>query len=88
MNRQCTQCQHGEMAHIERGCYGLGGREGGHVAVCNCPGFCARDLAAKELAIMLIEEGEPRGQIGDASVGDEYSTIREHLGQIMEKASQ
>ena len=88
MNRACTQCTHGEMAHAGRVCYALGGTEGGYAPVCDCCGFSARDLTAKEVAIMLLEEGEPRGQIGDASVSDEYGEIREHLGKIMEKASQ
>jgi hypothetical protein len=87
MNRQCTECKHKEMVHTGHGCYGKGGADGGHVAVCDCTGFCARDLSVQEVAIVLLEEGEPRGQIGDASVGDEFSAIREHLGKIMEKAS-
>lgn len=86
--RTCTQCKHNEMVHTGRGCYALGGTEGGYAPTCGCLGFSARELSAKELLITLSEEGEPRGQIGHASVGDEFSAIREHLGKIMEKASQ
>jgi len=80
--RRCTLCGHGEHFHFNHECAGMVNWG------CGCIGFSAREMSPEELWIIAIEAQHPRGQIGDASVGDEYSEIRHHLGQIMEKASQ
>jgi len=79
--RVCTICKHGEHHHFGRECAGLLNWQ------CPCDGFCARSLSDAELAQMKAEKGTQRGQIGRAQVLDEYGAIREHLAEVMEKAS-
>lgn len=83
--RTCGYCSHDEIKHWGFECFAVTGSN-----QCGCLGFTARVItnkALKEYYTQAEERLKPRGQIGDLEVLDEYSAIREHLAEVMEKES-
>ena len=78
--RTCDFCGHSEINHWGHSC--------AHKHCRACFGFMASGMDVVDYLIAADELFKPRGLIGDNEVLDEYSAIREHLGRVMETASQ